>query len=461
MSKRIYLGIDVSKGYGDFLLLDSEKGKIMDSYQLDDTFEGHAKLYKLLSMEFKDNPKLEIFAGVESTGGYENNWYHSLRNFQADFNLKVARVNPNKVKHTREAELPKNVTDTISAKAIAYYLINRGDKINYETDDKYAPIRSIWTHLNMQIKQNTEMLNHFESLLYSAHPELIQYCKSGVKEWLLKLVSKYPSALELSRARVETISKIPYVSKERAIELKKLAKQSISSANDDFYALLLSDLAKQILNKKEIIKRWKKELETKCQFPEIKLLQTIPGIGIHGAIGLMLNLGSIEKFRNHKALSSYWGVHPEMKESGDIQRVPRMSKKGRRVPRSLLFMAVLTSLRGDNHIRQLYDYYVEERGKSKMSAIGILMHKFTRIIYGMLKSKTEYDENIDKTNQDMGRILKEKPMMKDKTRRFQKYDSAAPISGRQSKKREEQIKSHDAFASISGSNICSNENLIL
>ncbi len=46
MSKRIYLGIDVSKGHNDFLLLDSEKVNIMDSYQLDDTFESHAKLYK-------------------------------------------------------------------------------------------------------------------------------------------------------------------------------------------------------------------------------------------------------------------------------------------------------------------------------------------------------------------------------------------------------------------------------
>lgn len=461
MSKRLYLGIDVSKGYSDFILLDSEKEKVMDSYQLDDTLKGHTQLYKLLSMKFKEDPELEIYTGVESTGGYENNWYHSLRNFQMDFNIKVARLNPNKVKHTREAEIPKNVTDAISAKAIAYYLVNKGDKISYENEDNYAQVRSVWTHLNMQIKQNTELLNHFESLLYSAHPELVQYCKNGVKEWLLKLVAKYPTASKLSRASVGAISKIPYVSNERAIDLKEQAKQSISSANDEIYAHLVSDLAKQILAKTEVIKRWKTELETNCQFPEIKLLQTIPGVGIHGAIGIMLNLGSIEKFKNHKALASYWGVHPEMKESGDIQRVPRMSKKGRSVPRSLLFMAILTSLRGDNHIRQLYDYYVEEKGKSKMSAIGILMHKLTRIIYGMLKSKSEYDENIDKTNRDMGRILRDKPKVKDKSRRFQKYDSTAPVSGRQSKKREEQIKSHDALASIAGSNICSNENLLI
>lgn len=461
MENREYLGIDVSKGYGDFLLLNSEKHDLIESFQLDDTFQGHNQLYRFLSNRFKENSGLKLYAGVESTGGYEDNWYHAVKNFQMDFDVKIVRLNPNQVKHTREAELPRNVTDPISAKSIAYHLVNRGDELNYENEDRYAPIRNIWTHLNMQITQKTEMLNHFESLLYISHPELVQFCKNGVKEWLLQLVSKYPSAAKLARARAESISKIPYVSKIRSKELKAAAKSSVASMKDEISAMMISDLAKEILQKIETVKKWKKELQNHCQFPEIKLLQTIPGIGIHGAIGIMLNLGSVEKFKSHKSLASYWGVHPEMKVSGDLQKKPKMSKKGRSVPRAILFMAVFTSLSRDNHIRQLYDYYVEDKGKCKMSAIGILMHKLTRIIYGMLKSKTEYDENIDKANQDIGRILRGKTNTENKARRLQEYDSKAPISGRQGRKREEQIKSQDALTSIAGSNICSNENLLI
>ena len=461
MKNREYLGIDVSKGYGDFLLLNSEKHELIGSFQLDDTFQGHNQLYRFLSNRFKDNPDLKLSAGVESTGGYENNWYHTIKNFQMDFNIKIVRLNPNQVKHTREAELPRNVTDPISAKAIAYHLINKGDNLNYENEDKYAPIRSIWTHLHMQIKQKTEMLNHFESLLYISHPELIQFCKNGVRGWLLQLVLKYPTAAKLARAKAESINKIPYVTKIRAKELKSAAKSSVASMQDEVSAMMISDLAKEILQKMETVKKWKNQLQKQCQFPEIKLLETIPGIGIHGAIGIMLNLGSVEKFKSHKSLASYWGVHPEIKVSGDLQKKPRMSKKGRSVPRAILFMAVFTSLTGDNHIRQLYDYYVKDKGKCKMSAIGILMHKLTRIIYGMLKSKSEYDENIDKANQDIGRILRGKTNTENKARRLQKYDNKAPISGRQDKRRKEQIKSHDVLTSSSGSNICSNENLLL
>ena len=36
-----YLGIDVSKGYADFMILDRTKQPVEDSFQLDDTFSGH------------------------------------------------------------------------------------------------------------------------------------------------------------------------------------------------------------------------------------------------------------------------------------------------------------------------------------------------------------------------------------------------------------------------------------
>ena len=39
-----YLGIDVSKGYADFVLLNANKNPVMEPFQLDDTAEGHSLL---------------------------------------------------------------------------------------------------------------------------------------------------------------------------------------------------------------------------------------------------------------------------------------------------------------------------------------------------------------------------------------------------------------------------------
>ena len=38
--KKYYLGIDVSKGYADFIMLDANKKCVLENFQLDDTFEG-------------------------------------------------------------------------------------------------------------------------------------------------------------------------------------------------------------------------------------------------------------------------------------------------------------------------------------------------------------------------------------------------------------------------------------
>ena len=92
--KQYFLGIDVSKGYADFMLLDSQKRVVEPNFQLDDTFEGHCKLYEFLEHFYSLHLNATLCAAVESTGGYEDNWFHSLHKFQQNFNLKVARLNP-------------------------------------------------------------------------------------------------------------------------------------------------------------------------------------------------------------------------------------------------------------------------------------------------------------------------------------------------------------------------------
>ena len=67
-----FLGIDASKGYSDFVMLNAKKQPVIENFQLDDTFEGHARLYELLRSFNQDHPEATIYAAVESTGGYEN-----------------------------------------------------------------------------------------------------------------------------------------------------------------------------------------------------------------------------------------------------------------------------------------------------------------------------------------------------------------------------------------------------
>ncbi len=130
-----YMGIDVSKGYADFVIKDSHKKVVKNNFQLDDTFDGHSLLYNILSDFLKDHPGSRVYAAVESTGAYENNWYSHLLTFQGTLNTRTARLNPLGVSANSRAALKRTITDKISDENIADYMISHTEKISYQQQD--------------------------------------------------------------------------------------------------------------------------------------------------------------------------------------------------------------------------------------------------------------------------------------------------------------------------------------
>jgi transposase len=437
-----FLGIDASKGYSDFVMLNANKQPVIENFQLDDTFDGHARLYELLHGFSKNCPEATIYAAVESTGGYENNWFQSLLKFQASLPIKTAHLNPLAVSHNSKADLKRNITDKISAQNVAEYMIAHPEKVSYQHQDSLASLRKQWGFITMLTKQSTQLLNQFESLVYNANPEILIYCKDGTPQWVLKLLTSYPTALRLSRAKVKSLVRIPYVSDQRAKELIAKAKKSVASANDQVTEQLIVATVKQILQLKKTIKTQSEILANQCQIPEVVLLKTFSGIGDYSAIGLMLQIQSVNRFLTSKKLSSFFGIHPEYKKSGDGTYKYRMSKKGRKEGRRILFIVAMSAIQTNPLIRDVYQQAIE-RGMEKMAAMGLCMHKILRIVYGMLKHNQAFDPQIDLKNRQKTPPYQGKAGQ-DKNRRYQDFDSNAPISRRQKIKRKERKQSQNA-----------------
>ncbi len=431
-----FMGIDISKGYADFVILDGKKNVVEPNFQLDDTFKSHCKLFDILKSFFERHSESVLFAAVESTGGYENNWLHTLSGFQGVLNIQSARLNPLGVRANSKASLRRVITDKISARDVAEYLISHPEKVAFQKDDPMAGLRRQWGFVRLLVKQKTQILNQFESLLYNANPELIAYCKSGVPTWLLRLLKQYPTAAKLAKARATSVARIPYVTAERAKELIEQAKKSVASATDETTGNLVSVMAEQISSMEETIRVQTQQMNRQCAIPEVALLKTIPGIGDDSAIGLMLEIQSINRFSSAKKLASFFGLHPVFKISGDGTSGIHMSKQGRKEPRKILFMVALVSLTANPHIRKIYEEHTA-KGMKKMAAIGLCMHKILRIIYGILKNNQAYDSLVDQKNRENITAKKKISASKNVNRRYEMFDRQAPISRRQSNKRKE------------------------
>jgi hypothetical protein len=208
------------------------------------------------------------------------------------------------------------------------------------------------------------------------------------------------------------------------------------------------ETVKQILHLKKIIASQIDLMAKHCSVPEVDLLKSFIGIKDYSAIGLILEIQTVERFLSVKKLASFFGLHPVYKVSGDGVGRFRMSKKGRKEPRKILFMVTLTAIRSNPLIRSIYLEHIQ-KGMEKMAAIGLCMHKILRIIYGMLKHNMAFDPEIDGKNREKSYQSRTK-VNKDKNRRYQDFDAKAPISRRQNSKRKEQKQSHSDNLTKSG-----------
>jgi transposase len=458
---KLYLGGDVSKGYADWVILSEKKQTVLENFQLDDTYAGHCKLYAMLEAYIDKHPGSEIYAAVESTGGYENNWFNTLKNYQKVLNLKVARINPAGVNFNRRASMKRNVTDAISALSIAEYMINHPENITYDQEDKWKTLCRHWNFVEMQKRQRVQTINQLETILYSANPTLMSFKKGDLPNWLLELIIRCPTADKLAKARPEKLAKIPYLSMARAKELVAEAKQNIASATDRNAEILVSQIAMQIKAFDQNIKSQMQLIERELTCPEIELLKSFKGIDTVSAIGLLLEIGTIERFPTVKGFSCYFGLHPKFKKSGDKVIGVRMSKQGSKNMRKILFNIAKGAITFNPLIMAVYEKKLSH-GMSKMAAIGVCMHKILRVIYGMLKNKQVYNPLIDKQNCERSKEKQQEKQQQenaniDKNRRFQEFDKNAPISRKQTKKRREHDLSQCEITSQSTGSTCSSK----
>ena len=132
--------------------------------------------------------------------------------------------------------------------------------------------------------------------------------------------------------------------------------------------------------------------------------------------------------------------------AGDGIYKSKMSKQGSAAMRATLFVIANNLVLHNEYFKTIYSKHRKKR-KKHSSAIGVIMNKVLRVMWGMLKSKTEFNTEIDKKNQ---RIEVEEPaLISAKSRTLQPLSVSAPISRSNRKKRKAILSSQ---APIMGEN---------
>jgi hypothetical protein len=293
------------------------------------------------------------------------------------------------------------------------------------------------------------LINELKQVLYSSFPELQRFCKQGIPNWVLELLILYPSPEKLAKQKPEKLARIKGITEQKAKSLIEKARATIASRSNSTYGFLIVQMAMEVQQKQERVKQLKKYLEDHCNGKEKELLQSFKGIGAYSAAAIMIQIEDIRRFASPKELASYFGLHPLIKMSGDKKMVSRMSKQGRPALRALLYMCAHSAVRSDAHMCSIYARH-RAKGKNHKQAIGAIMHKMIRMIWGILTHGKAYDGKIDLANQikNVQNPVQDEMKETENKRRMQKFDSEAPVSRKASNKRKVHVTSQAGNAEL-------------
>ena len=198
-------------------------------------------------------------------------------------------------------------------------------------------------------------------------------------------------------------AKLRGVGMKRATKLVDAAGHSIGSREGLTTARmeiknLLSDYERYSKRMEEVV-----ELidELVKEIPYVEKMLQIKGVGIKTISGLVAEIGDIRRFDNPKQIQKLAGYALVEDSSGKHQGETRISRRGRKKLRYLLFEASLSLVGKNEEFKELHYYYThreENPLKKKQSLVAVAMREtkdqIDRKEYGMFGGKKKLKDEI-------------------------------------------------------------------
>ena len=119
------------------------------------------------------------------------------------------------------------------------------------------------------------------------------------------------------------------------------------------------------------------------------LMQT-PGIAEFSAVALSSRINGIERFKRPRSLANYFGLTPGCRNSGEKDRIGKITKAGSCMARWVLGQATKHILRVDGPMRAWFRKLKRKRG-AKVARVAV-MRRLATIIWHMLTKRKTYNE---------------------------------------------------------------------
>jgi transposase len=155
----------------------------------------------------------------------------------------------------------------------------------------------------------------------------------------------------------------------------------------------------------ERVKELDRKLEDMAQRDEhreaVEIMDSVPGIGIRTAVAIEVELRDVVRFRKGSQLSSYLGVTPSERSSGQTTRKGSITHCGNPRLRDLFVESSWTLIRHDPEMRRTYERIRHQTGSGKKAIVAVARRLALRV-RRMLLDKEPYHIERNKGSGDAG-----------------------------------------------------------
>ncbi|MCI8830028.1 MAG: IS110 family transposase [Lachnospiraceae bacterium] len=342
--------------------------------------------------------KTDVIPGMEPTGHY---WF-ALGKFLQDSGMKPVHVNPHHVKKSKELDDNNpNKNDRKDPKTIAALVNEGGFSYPYIPTGIYAEIRSL-SNLRFQTQEElTRIKNRIArwfSIYFPEYKDVYGDLKAVSGRMVLKVAPLPEDIVKLGTEGVNRIwrdAKLRGAGMKRAKTLVSAAEHSVGNKEAPGAARielknLLNDMDIYAARLEELLRNIEEKLK---EIPYIDKLMAIKGIGLVTVSGFIAEVGDIGRFDNPKQLQKLAGYAIVANDSGKHNGESRISYRGRKRLRYVLYEAAISLIGKNAEFREIHEYYRsrKENPLKKMQSVVAVACKVIRVFYAILTKGVDYD----------------------------------------------------------------------
>ncbi|KOP69756.1 transposase [Lysinibacillus sp. FJAT-14745] len=407
----LVIGIDIAKKKHYACAID-ERGRVLQkSFPFSQSREGFDAFYEKVLALRATHEKSEILVGFEPTGHY----WMNLAAYLTLHGIPFVMVNPHHV--NRSKELDDNLqTKNDQKDALVIARLMRDGRFSYPRilEGVEAELRNGAT-LRSKIQEDLNALqNRIIRWIDRFFPEFMTVFKDfGKMAYAALEMTPLPSDIQ-GKTPEELLFMYRQVKGMKSPQLPK-AKQLVEVAQHSIglteglvmarieIATLLTQyklMRSQIDTLTEQLSKLAKEMT------DYEYLNSVPGISDVTIVELLSEVGSLTQYEHPRQLIKLAGLTLRENSSGQHKGQKRISKRGRRKLRALLFRVMMPLLRHNEAFKKLHEYYTTRsiNPLRKKQSIVVLCGKLLKILHTLCKKKVYFD--VSHMMKDLNSLVK-------------------------------------------------------